>query len=110
MVPFRFDLLVAFCALFAYASAQVTTIPSIAQASDALKAYGAGIGNSPVALGLGGLASSGGRLGQAISDGFSGLLHGIAEALDPELRYSYGGSPPVYPTRKQTSDPCLLLS
>lgn len=73
--------------------------PSAAQAADAIKAAGANLGNNPVAQALAYLADTPTALQQAITNGFADVLSGVGPALNPELAYSYGGSPPVYPTR-----------
>ena len=83
--------------------AQSASQPSAAQASSALVAAGAGIGNSLIATSLGDLAKNATALGQAISNGFSDLLTDIEHLLNPELQYSYGKSPPVYPSRESRS-------
>ena len=66
--------------------------------SNTFGAGGAGIGNSPTVIALGSLAGDVGSLASALSNGVTQLLQGVAAILNPELKYSYGGSPPVYPT------------
>lgn len=83
--------------------AQSASQPSVAQASSALVAAGAGIGNSLIATSLGNLAKNATALSQAISNGFADLLTDIEDLLNPELKYSYGKSPAVYPSRESES-------
>jgi len=81
---------------------QAQSQPSAAQASSAIVAAGAGIGNSLIATSLENLANNASALEQAISNGFADVLAGIETLLNPELAYSYGKSPPVYPSREYT--------
>lgn len=81
------------------AAGQSASQPPSAQASSAIVAAGAGIGNSAISTALGNLANNSTALTQVISNGFSNLITALTNLLNPELQYSYGGSPPVYPTR-----------
>jgi Co/Zn/Cd efflux system component len=57
-------------------------------------------GNNALANSLALLAQSGNALEDAITSAISSLGAALTWLLDPELYYSYGQSPPVYPTRK----------
>lgn len=84
--------------------ALVSASPSTAQASSAAVAAGAGVGNSLIAAALldfiDDLAALADAIIKGIELGIEELWEEIVDGTGPELQYSYGRSPPVYPTRK----------
>ena len=60
-------------------------------------------GNSPLVQSLNFLANDTSALGSALGDALAAVLTGLGDLLNPELEYSYGQSPPVYPSRMSST-------
>ncbi|KAG8626479.1 hypothetical protein KVT40_005424 [Elsinoe batatas] len=80
------------------------TSPSVGQASGAMAKNVVASSNNPVAQALAALVSDAATLAKLLASAWTWVGFALIKLFTPELAYSYGKSPPVYPTPPGTGD------
>lgn len=76
-----------------------STAPSASQASAVLSQNAVSGSNNPVALAINGLIKDAASLARVVASAAAWAQFALIKLFTPELIYSYGKSPPVYPSR-----------
>ncbi|KAF4547819.1 Glycosyl hydrolase family 3 N terminal domain-containing protein 2 [Elsinoe fawcettii] len=85
-------------------AAPAVTSPSVGQASGAISKNAVPGSNNPVAQALASLVSDAAQLARVLANAWTWVGFALIKLFTPELAYSYGKSPPVYPTPQGTGD------